>query len=1383
MKKNLMKIQCLFWGVIILQFLSINTLFAQKHSSTSAHKSYTGLSMTGYQGWFGAPGDGGTNSWRHYNGSNGFKPGSASIEYWPDMREADEDEKYLTSFVKTDGSPCYVFSSVHPKTVNRHFQWMKEYGIDGAFMQRFRSDFGIRSTMNKILGNALNAAREYNRAIALMYDLSGTSVKVGGVPNDAKRTEEVKKIINDWKELIDDLGLTTGGDDQPYLYHNGKPLIGLWGLGFNSRHGSNGYDVQYFVDMVDSLQNNPEYGGCAIMIGVPTHWRTGGNDCISGAEHIKMLNLIKTVDIIQPWHTSRYSRNQMSTEFKNIVENDIAWCNANGIDYTPTVSPGIREKILHGNNYEKPREGGYYFWDMTKAALEAGSEMLYLGMFDEVDEGTQYHKIDNNPPFYSNTVSFATYGDDPEDHYLWLAGEAMRALRGEFTMGSKFRERANATDWQSGIEFVDKGDTLEMYISTDATGRKVYYAEPYKVPDGAPTRETLRDASLFKNELTGSAVQLGAESRGLYIRFVEVDENTDKVLAYQAVAPFLAYGDVPYNTGFENGILDPRFWSVETENENGRVQVTKENSPYNGSYHLTMDVSEGGNYSTNAALLHLDLSKVITRLDLNFYWKNFGTTIDAEDGVYFSDDKGTTFKKVYDFTGGSNEYQLVSLNINELIAANGLNFSETFIIKFQHRGNASMPDGGFAFDNLNISYSTEKSGFAQFIAYDTETQGNWTASYGFDGQVIVGKEANLPDYAIINWDADSKTLVWQDSSSDVRGLIFDNTQSSDNRILAARYAEEQDHPWIFTLDVGDSNHEVSMYFLDGDSQYRQFIINVIDASNGDVYDAQTVQNIQNGKWITWRLRGQITFVMKLLQGPNAVVSGIFFNPSSLSEIAVENYLTFDGVNDFVDCGRNESLQISGVEMTLEAWFKLNSAKQNTWQSTILAMDHGESSNDVGYFLRANGNGQINWGFGDGTWHEVESEDGIQLFELDTWNHVAGVYDGSTQKIYLNGNLVASKDSVYTEILPTVSEHLLIGASPYFSNRVIDASLAEVRIWNIARSNSQIKEFATQRITGNETGLAGYWPIDEGEGQIITDISPNNNDGILGGTTEESTSDPVWEQGEPPVKMIDILENYNGSFEDGFTFWRFFEVPNSLGSTAEIINGDVVHGANAVKVTYVEPDNSLADRALDNWDSNMALEPGAEYFAEFWTKADSLGAGKLNVTYGFFDAGRRVISEAGVWFEISEEYQKYEFSFMAPEGTAKGWLAFRWKDQSNGEFLPGVIYFDHVQLWTEDKTAGIVDISGTIPDKFELRQNYPNPFNPSTTIGYSLPEISEVQLSVYNMLGQRVAELVNQEMKAGTYQVIWNAQNLSSGIYIVTLKTNSTFLKKKITLLK
>ncbi len=523
----------------IFNIILIEPFYAQKHSATSAYTTYKGLVMTGYQGWFGTPGDGATNSWRHYNNSNGFEPGASSIEYWPDMREADEDEKALTPFVKSDGSPAYVFSSANQKTVNRHYRWMKEYGIDGAFQQRFRSDFGMRSTLNKVLANSLEGARNNGRAIAIMYDISGNVYAAGHEKEkvDSVRTDRVQSIADDFKFLVDSLRLTTGGDDQPYLYHNGKPLIALWGFGFPHRHGySNGLDVQFWEELMDFFQNDPEYGGCSIMFGVPTYWRVGGGDCIWGVKHNEMLKVLQRADIIMPWHTSRFERANMFDDFYNILEDDVTWGKYYNVDVVPTISPGIREKIINNNGYEKKREGGYYFWDMTRAALEAGAEMLYLGMFDEVDEGTQFCKIDNDPPLNAGAEPFGTYEGDPPDHYLWLGGEAKRALNGEFEIETTFRTRADKDDFLSKVDFIDNDNGFEMALTSSAIGRKIFFADPYKVPDGAPTLNVKRDSELFKTELTEAKIQFGNENKELYFRFVEVDEN-DNVLSYYAVKP------------------------------------------------------------------------------------------------------------------------------------------------------------------------------------------------------------------------------------------------------------------------------------------------------------------------------------------------------------------------------------------------------------------------------------------------------------------------------------------------------------------------------------------------------------------------------------------------------------------------------------------------------------------------------------------------------------------------------------------------------------------------------------------------------------------------------------------------------------------------------
>lgn len=89
----------------------------------------------------------------------------------------------------------------------------------------------------------------------------------------------------------------------------------------------------------------------------------------------------------------------------------------------------------------------------------------------------------------------------------------------------------------------------------------------------------------------------------------------------------------------------------------------------------------------------------------------------------------------------------------------------------------------------------------------------------------------------------------------------------------------------------------------------------------------------------------------------------------------------------------------------------------------------------------------------------------------------------------------------------------------------------------------------------------------------------------------------------------------------------------------------------------------------------------------------------------------------------------------------------------------------------------------IPDSIELRQNYPNPFNPSTNITFFLPEDRQVRLGIFNIVGQQVATLIDDNIGAGEHSVVWNASNNPSGIYIVQLETGSRILTRKITLVK
>jgi hypothetical protein len=98
-------------------------------------------------------------------------------------------------------------------------------------------------------------------------------------------------------------------------------------------------------------------------------------------------------------------------------------------------------------------------------------------------------------------------------------------------------------------------------------------------------------------------------------------------------------------------------------------------------------------------------------------------------------------------------------------------------------------------------------------------------------------------------------------------------------------------------------------------------------------------------------------------------------------------------------------------------------------------------------------------------------------------------------------------------------------------------------------------------------------------------------------------------------------------------------------------------------------------------------------------------------------------------------------------------------------------------------TGISNSEISLPAEYSLSQNYPNPFNPSTKINYTIPATSEVSLKVYNVLGIEVATLVDQSRNPGNYEVEFNAESLSTGVYFYTLTAGKHSLTKKLLLLK
>ena len=136
----------------------------------------------------------------------------------------------------------------------------------------------------------LPATARAGDGIAIMYDFSGMN----------EENNDCQVVINDWKRLVDSLHVAAGGNKQTYLYHNGKPLVAIWGVGFPDRSNS----LKETEKIIAFLKNDPVYGGCSVLLGVPAYWRDFGKDT---EKNPYLHELIRKVDIVRPWLVGRFN--------------------------------------------------------------------------------------------------------------------------------------------------------------------------------------------------------------------------------------------------------------------------------------------------------------------------------------------------------------------------------------------------------------------------------------------------------------------------------------------------------------------------------------------------------------------------------------------------------------------------------------------------------------------------------------------------------------------------------------------------------------------------------------------------------------------------------------------------------------------------------------------------------------------------------------------------------------------------------------------------------------------------------------------------------------------------------------------------------------------
>jgi len=379
---------------------------AQLSPAASAPGGVVGKITVGYQGWFACIGDGAPiDGWWHWSQdwSQAPSPSNNAIKAWPDMTEF--TSSYQTGYAAlNNGQPAVLFSSYDQQTVNTHFLWMQQNGCDTAALQRFDPNSSEGPTRNAMATKVRTAAETYDRNFYIMYDVTGW-------------TNMQTEIKTDWTTLMSALTASTA-----YATQNGKPVVGIWGFGFNdTNHPWSAADC---LDVVTWFQSQ----GCYVMGGVPREWLTGVGGSRSG-----YLDVYSAFNMISPWMVGAIGdiadSDSVYTQY-NVP--DQAYCNAHGIDYQPCVLPGD----VSANQ----RAHGDFMWHQFYNMVRVGAQGIYISMFDEFGEGNQIAKTTPTTATVPSNSGLLALNEDgtacSSDYYLRLTADGGRMLKGQLALTS-----------------------------------------------------------------------------------------------------------------------------------------------------------------------------------------------------------------------------------------------------------------------------------------------------------------------------------------------------------------------------------------------------------------------------------------------------------------------------------------------------------------------------------------------------------------------------------------------------------------------------------------------------------------------------------------------------------------------------------------------------------------------------------------------------------------------------------------------------------------------------------------------------------------------------------------------------------------------------------
>lgn len=517
-----------------------------------------GKVFAGYQGWFNTPNDGNGCGWGHWGDPATH---TLDIDNWPDISEYSPSSLADTGLTLQNGQPAKLFSSADPLVTDLHFKWMRDYGIDGVFLQFFVGGVGkqfgptgqdkVLNDRIRLIQNFQSSAKKYGRRFAITFDVSGIEnspycydnaaamqpdlpqfpagsikLKAGqskladlgmltmqtdgdlvfydvnrnvlwasntvrssfnnnytaafqadgnlvlyegstpywssntfGHPNSNLTLCNVKPYVSIldkthnlvvwpllpelyninlylpklWKYLVDTLHIT---QSPSYLRANGKPLLEIWGFGFTSRH----VDPQQAMNTIRwfTLEAPPQYR-VTLMGGIPRFWRTLDQDAQSNPAWAAVY---RSFDILSPWRAGNYNHQEEARQcIRTVAEGDVAELRVTGQGYMPVIFPGFSNQCWPSNRGDPslkslnsaPRMGGRFMWTQAYEFSRLGVQTMYIGMFDEMNEGTAIIKLAPTAETTPQECHLVTMDADgwklPSDWYLQVAFAISRSLK------------------------------------------------------------------------------------------------------------------------------------------------------------------------------------------------------------------------------------------------------------------------------------------------------------------------------------------------------------------------------------------------------------------------------------------------------------------------------------------------------------------------------------------------------------------------------------------------------------------------------------------------------------------------------------------------------------------------------------------------------------------------------------------------------------------------------------------------------------------------------------------------------------------------------------------------------------------------------------------